>query len=179
MEPRSVASGPPAPHARRGSRSLVALLALASALGGCASLPPDAAKPAAGAGATRQAAAEVPRAAPAAPAAAARPAERITLGAAGKTLDLLPIYFAQAQGLFAEEGLDPDLTIARSDVAVAAAVARELDYTTNVQAALSAAVGGAPLVAVYSLKENLLISLVAQPTVVDAQGLRGGTIGHG
>jgi ABC-type nitrate/sulfonate/bicarbonate transport system substrate-binding protein len=166
---------------KRWSVALGLALGALLALGGCTApaSPKPAAGPAGGAPAGGGAAPAAGAPAPAAAPAAGRAPERIVFGTAGRTLDNLPIMVAQEWGLFAAEGLEVEVALARSDVAVAALVAREMDYSNNVLASLAAAIGGAPLVTVHSVKENLLLYLVSQPQVTTVDGLRGGTIGHG
>jgi ABC-type nitrate/sulfonate/bicarbonate transport system substrate-binding protein len=101
------------------------------------------------------------------------------LGTSARHLGNLPIYLAQAHGLFAGEGLDVEVVTARTDVTIAALVAGEMDYTTAINTSLAAIIGGSPLVVLYSLQEKPLMYLVSRPDVTDGNTLRGGVVGHG
>jgi ABC-type nitrate/sulfonate/bicarbonate transport system substrate-binding protein len=150
---------------------LWALLVLALGLTACTA----AQAPAVGAPQPPRAAATGPPDSPAVP----PPAERVTIGTSAKEVGNLPVALAQNYGLFAAEGLDVNVVVARTDVTIAALVAGEMDYTTAINTSLAAIVGGSPLVVLLSMHEKPLLYLISRPDVLDASALRGGTIGHG
>jgi len=91
----------------------------------------------------------------------------------------LPIYMAQRHGIFESEGFDYKPITTKTNTAIAALVSGDLDYITAFNSGLGAAIGGAPLVAIYVSTDKPLLYLISRPDIKDAKGLRGGVIGHG
>jgi NitT/TauT family transport system substrate-binding protein len=125
-----------------------------------------------------------PGAAPAGGAGAAetpRPLTRVTMGTPAKSLTNLSIYLAQEAGLFQDEGIDLDLQAVRGDTGVAAVLSGSMEYITQTASpdVLIASINSGDLVAIYNNRDDPLLYLISQPHVADAQGLRGGIIGHG
>ena len=109
----------------------------------------------------------------------ARKLESVTLGLSAKQVLNLPIYLAQRYGIFENEGFDFKPITTKTSTAIAALVSGDLDYITAFNSGLSAAVGGAPLVAMYVATDKPLLYLISRPDIKDAKALRGGIIGHG
>jgi NitT/TauT family transport system substrate-binding protein len=148
---------------------LLAVALAAGLVGACAA---GAAPPAAGPTVV------APRdAGPTAAASAARPLEPIRLAIAAKSLAFLPYYFGKEAGLYAEQGLDLDVSVVQPSTAIAAAIAGEVDYTGTSGSALAAALAGAPLRLVMYVSDNLVFSLYAQPEVKTVADLAGGSVG--
>ena len=108
-----------------------------------------------------------------------RKPESVTLGLSAKHVLNLPIYLAQKHGIFESEGLDLKLITTKTSTAIAALVSGDLDFITAFNSGLSAAVGGAPLVATYVSTDKPLLYLISRPEIKDAKALRAGIIGHG
>ena len=108
-----------------------------------------------------------------------RKLESVTLGLSAKHVLNLPIYLAQRYGIFESEGLDLKPITTKTSTAIAALVSGDLDYITAFNSGLSAAVGGAPLVAVYVSTDRPLLYLISRRDIKDGKDLRGGIIGHG
>jgi ABC-type nitrate/sulfonate/bicarbonate transport system substrate-binding protein len=86
---------------------------------------------------------------------------------------------AQRHGIFESEGFDYKPITTKTNTAIAALVSGDLDYITAFNSGLGAAIGGAPLVAVYVSTDRPLLYLISRPNIKDAKSLRGGVIGHG
>jgi ABC-type nitrate/sulfonate/bicarbonate transport system substrate-binding protein len=108
-----------------------------------------------------------------------RKLESVTLGLSAKHVLNLPIYLAQRHGIFESEGFDYKPITTKTNTAIAALVSGDLDYITAFNSGLSAALGGAPLVATYISTDKSLLYLITRPDIKDAKALRGGIIGHG
>src|SRR5262245_15737207 len=108
-----------------------------------------------------------------------RKLESATLGLSAKHVLNLPIYLAHKHGIFESEGFDLKAITTKTSTAIAALVSGDLDYITAFNSGLGAAVGGAPLVAVYVSTDKPLLYLISRSDIRDAKGLRGGIIGHG
>ena len=108
-----------------------------------------------------------------------RKLESVTLGLSAKHVLNLPIYLAQRHGIFENEGFDYKPITTKTNTAIAALVSGDLDYITAFNSGLSAALGGAPLVATYISTDKSLLYLITRPDIKDAKALRGGIIGHG
>ena len=103
--------------------------------------------------------------------------ETVTLGLSAKHVLNLPIYLAQRHGIFESEGFDLKAITTKTSTAIAALVSGDLDYITAFNSGLSAAVGGAPLVAVYVSTDKPLLYLISRPDIRDAKSLRGASSG--
>ena len=108
-----------------------------------------------------------------------RKLESVTLGLSARHVLNLPIYMAQRHGIFESEGFDYKPITTKTNTAIAALVSGDLDYITAFNSGLGAAIGGAPLVAVYVSTDRPLLYLISRPNIKDAKSLRGGVIGHG
>lgn len=110
---------------------------------------------------------------------APRKLESVTLGLSARHVLNLPIYMAQRHGIFESEGFDYKPITTKTNTAIAALVSGDLDYITAFNSGLGAAIGGAPLAAIYVSTDKPLLYLISRPEIKDAKGLRGGVIGHG
>lgn len=110
---------------------------------------------------------------------APRKLESVTLGLSARHVLNLPIYMAQRHGIFESEGFDYKPITTKTNTAIAALVSGDLDYITAFNSGLGAAIGGAPLAAIYVSTDKPLLYLISRPDIKDAKGLRGGVIGHG
>ncbi|MSP37708.1 MAG: ABC transporter substrate-binding protein [Deltaproteobacteria bacterium] len=90
-----------------------------------------------------------------------RKLEAVTLGLSAKHVLNLPIYLAQRHGIFESEGFDYKPITTKTNTAIAALVSGDLDYITAFNSGLSAALGGAPLVAGYISTLDVTQGMVA------------------
>jgi NitT/TauT family transport system substrate-binding protein len=159
--------------ARRGL--CLAVLALLGPLALAACQAPAPAAPAGRSPASPVAGAPSPVAsAPAAPPAAAP--QRVTLVIPAKSLAFLPYYIGLEKGLYEAEGLQVEIQIVQSNLAIAAMTAGEIVYTASVGSSIQAAVAGQPFKAVLFIVKDLVFALVAAPEIATVADLRGKTI---
>jgi ABC-type nitrate/sulfonate/bicarbonate transport system substrate-binding protein len=90
-----------------------------------------------------------------------------------------PVYIAQQKGLFAQQGLELDVTVTQTAArSIQFLVSDALDLaSTSAGTMLKANEQGADLVIVSGLNNNVVYSLVAQPDIGSFAALRGKTIG--
>ncbi|MBX5489754.1 MAG: ABC transporter substrate-binding protein [Chloroflexi bacterium] len=90
-----------------------------------------------------------------------------------------PVYIAQQKGLFAQEGLELDMTVTQTAArSIQFLVSDALDLaSTSAGTMIKANEQGADLVIVSGLNNNVVYSLVAQPDVTSFAALRGKTVG--
>ena len=153
------------------------LLALLVSLGLAACQAPAASAP------TNPAAPAQPTAAPAVagaptPAAASQPMapQRITLAIPAKSLAFLPYFVGIDKGLFEREGVQLEIQVMQSNLAVAAMTAGELAYTASSGSSIQAAVADQPFKVVLIMVKDMVFSVVAAPEIASLADLRGKTI---
>jgi NitT/TauT family transport system substrate-binding protein len=148
--------------------------ALLGVLGLMACAPGPASAPAgAGAGPERGAAS-----AAAAPPAAAAPL-RVVGNWTAPTHAMMPLWVAQDNGVFREQGLDVELlNVPGTSQVIQTMVAGELQISPlDPAATVQANLGGADIVLLLSMHNRLPFSIVSQPTIREPDGLRGGSMG--
>ncbi|HEX3486407.1 MAG TPA: ABC transporter substrate-binding protein [Micropepsaceae bacterium] len=104
---------------------------------------------------------------------------RIRLGAGGIGFNFLPVYVAQRQGLFAQNGIEVETMLLPSVDKATAAVkeaTRDLAITPPEGAIRDAAAGG-PLRAVAANVNRLPLSLIAHPRFHRIEDLKGAVLG--
>jgi NitT/TauT family transport system substrate-binding protein len=151
--------------------------ALGAMLSVLACAPGPAAAPAgAGAGPAGRAAAGAPAAAQPAPAAAPL---RLVANWTAPTNAMTPLWVAQDNGIFREQGLDVELlNVPGTSQVIQTMVAGELQLSPlDPAATVQANLGGADILLLQSVHNRLPFSIVTQPTIRDPQGLRGTSIG--
>lgn len=120
----------------------------------------------------------------AAMAAAARPADAqpalrpLALGITGRTASAWPVYVATAVGLWAANGLKPDIIVSGSSAAGAqqlTAGSLELCDVSSTQV-IQAIIGGAPLVNVFDRSRSAPYLLIGKKGVTTLQQLKGKTL---
>jgi NitT/TauT family transport system substrate-binding protein len=161
------------------------LLALLAALGLAACQAPAApapAKPAATAPSQAAVpAAEAPVASPAAtgasaPAAPAGPPQHVVLAIPAKSLAFLPYFVGKDKGLFEADGIDLEIQIMQSNLAVAALTAGELAYTASTGSSIQAVVADQPFKVVLFMIKDMIFSIEAPPEIASMTDLQGKTI---
>ena len=88
-----------------------------------------------------------------------------------------PLYFGAKQGIFTSEGLVLEFMTMRTDLAIAALGAGEVDYIAHGGAALRAAAQGFPLKLVFALDHKTPFWLAARAEFKNVNQLRGKKIG--
>ena len=88
-----------------------------------------------------------------------------------------PLYFGAKQGIFTSEGLALEFMTMRTDLAIAALGAGEVDYIAHGGAALRAAAQGFPLKLVFALDHKTPFWLAARAEFKNVNQLRGKKIG--
>lgn len=88
---------------------------------------------------------------------------KVKVTMAAKSFSTLPWYFGQAKGIFRKEGVDLELIVMRTPIAIAALTQGEAEYTSAAGGGMRAAIRGAPLRAVMFIQTRLSFSLVGQP----------------
>ncbi|MGH7886616.1 MAG: ABC transporter substrate-binding protein [Candidatus Binatia bacterium] len=88
-----------------------------------------------------------------------------------------PLYFGAKQGIFTSEGLELEFMTMRTDLAIAALGAGEVDYIAHGGAALRAAAQGFPLKLVFALDHKTPFWLAARAEIKTVAQLKGKKIG--
>jgi ABC-type nitrate/sulfonate/bicarbonate transport system substrate-binding protein len=127
--------------------------------------------PAAKAGARATGAASAAPAAPSAP-------ERFRYGTPSTSLNYYYLLFGEAEGLYQQEGLAPEILQIPASTLLAALSAGEVDYTAGAAGGIRMAVLGQPVRLVSSVS-LLNFSLVTRPEVPDGASLKGKAVGVG
>lgn len=104
-------------------------------------------------------------------------AEKVRLAVPVVAVQYMPFYFGMKQGIFAAEGLELEISTARTDLAIAALGANQIDYLAHGGAALRAAARGFPLKLVYALGDKAPFWLAARPEIQKSEMLKGKKIG--
>ncbi|HEY7063318.1 MAG TPA: ABC transporter substrate-binding protein [Chloroflexota bacterium] len=156
---------------RAGGRALAGLLL---ALGAVACAP--AASPAPAAPAPQAA---PPASAPApAPAATAPPAlESIRIGYPSYSIGYLPLFAADKQGYYQEQGLSAELVEIRPAAGITALINGDIEYLAGFASTIRAALSGAPAKIVLMTARAPLFSLLGRPEYASVEQLRGHTVG--
>jgi ABC-type nitrate/sulfonate/bicarbonate transport system substrate-binding protein len=89
----------------------------------------------------------------------------------------MPYYFGKDKGYFAAEHIEPQLIMMSPPTAIAALVARELDFSTTTGAATSAIMRGLPLKRYFYVQAEPAHVLIGQPEIKSIQDLAGKIIG--
>jgi ABC-type nitrate/sulfonate/bicarbonate transport system substrate-binding protein len=102
---------------------------------------------------------------------------KVTIGHSSRSIEAINLYVAEQHGFFKAEGLDVRLVQIRANIAIAAALAGDLDVTGSISSTISAIQKGAPIkVLAVSLNQSLFF-LVARPELKSISDLKGKTLG--
>lgn len=94
------------------------------------------------------------------------------------TLDLR-FWAARERGFFREEGLNAEIILFKASMTVQAMMGGSIDFGTATGTAVSAAVNGADVRIVHAMSDRPSFDLIAQPSIISVQQLRGKKIGIG
>jgi ABC-type nitrate/sulfonate/bicarbonate transport system substrate-binding protein len=160
--------------------ALVTVVGLMLACGGAPTAKPSAAG--AGGAATTGPAATSP-AAPSAQAGASQaatasaPPVSVAFAYTGPSAAFTPVWVAQEEGYFREQGLDVSQTSVQPAPGAQALIAGDFQFESTGPQVIDARLGGADLVYVADLVPYFVFDVYAQPDVRDAAALKGGSIG--
>lgn len=102
--------------------------------------------------------------------------EKVVFAHPVQDLNTLPIQFGQAKGIFAQEGLDVQFNVMKTDTIVAGMLAGEVDYTGVSTIIVSAALKQAPVKLISYLVDKSTFSLWGQPQIKSVKDLKGKVI---
>jgi len=108
---------------------------------------------------------------------AAMAGEKIRLAQPTIAVMYAPLYFGAKQGIFTAENIDLEFMTMRTDLAIAALGAGEVDFIAHGGAALRAAAQGFPVKLVFALDHKTPFWLAARREFKDVAQLRGKKIG--
>jgi len=103
--------------------------------------------------------------------------EKVTLAVPVVAVQYAPIYLGLKEGLFAEEGLDLEIHVVRTDLAIAGLHSAKIDYIAHGGAALRGATRGFPIKLIYALDDKAAFWLLTQPRIQKVANLKGKSIG--
>jgi len=109
--------------------------------------------------------------------AAARAADKITIGVPELNAQFVPLALAEKKGFFREAGIQADVIRINPTVALAALVSGELDYWTVIGNSVAAAIQGVPLRVLACYVPGSPSALIARPEFKAVQDLRGKAVG--
>ena len=105
--------------------------------------------------------------------AAAQAPRKIALAYSAVSMTWLPVKVAVDKGFFREQGLEPQLIQMRGNIATAALVTGDLDFSLNISPVLNGAIQGLGLKLVAGLNTRPLFALVVRPEIKTAADLKG------
>lgn len=109
--------------------------------------------------------------------AAARAADKITIGVPELNAQFVPLALAEKKGFFREAGIQADVIRINPTVALAALVSGELDYWTVIGNSVAAAIQGVPLRVLACYVPGSPSALIARPEFKAVLDLRGKAVG--
>jgi NitT/TauT family transport system substrate-binding protein len=106
--------------------------------------------------------------------AAAQSLRKIVIGVSNPdNVTFFPLYLAKESGYFREQGLDPQMIVMNSDLAVKALVTGDVDYAASTAIVTKAAALGLPVKIIISFFNGTDFSLVAKPEYKTVNDLKG------
>jgi NitT/TauT family transport system substrate-binding protein len=103
--------------------------------------------------------------------------ERISLAVPVIAVQYAPIYLGMKEGVFANEGLELEIQVMRTDLAMTALNTGKLDYIAHGGAALRGATRGFPIKLIFALDDKAAFWLLTQPGIRNVAMLKGKKIG--
>ena len=103
--------------------------------------------------------------------------EKVRLAVPVVAVMYAPYYFGIKHGIYAAEGLELEISAARTDLALAALGTGQFDYLAHGGAALRAAARGFPLKLVFALDDKAPFWLAARPEIERVEMLKGKKVG--
>ncbi|MGH7927913.1 MAG: ABC transporter substrate-binding protein, partial [Candidatus Binatia bacterium] len=108
---------------------------------------------------------------------AAQDLDKINIGSSTISFSPFSTYYAVERDFFKREGLDPTITIIKTEAAIAALNAGELDYTTFSSSIIDAALSGFPLRLLAVIVQQPVQGLVVQEEITEVSDLKGKKVG--
>src|SRR5438552_2443022 len=102
---------------------------------------------------------------------------KVTIGHSSRSIEAINFYMAEQYGFFKAEGLDVRLVQIRANVAIAAALAGDVDVLGSITSTLSAIQKGAPIKVLAVTLNRPLFFLVARPEFKSISDLKGKVLG--
>lgn len=106
-------------------------------------------------------------------------AETIRTVVPQSSLNYLSVYVAETRGFFNREGLENETLVLAGPVAAAALLGGSVDFGGGGGSSMRAAVGGAPVKAIFFQTEKVTFYLVTDPHIVKPADLRGKKVAVG
>ena len=105
-------------------------------------------------------------------------ADRVRIGLTTKDFGYLPLFVGIRAGYFADEGLDPQWIVVRSNVTTSALIAGELDVAASAGSAMRTAARGADLKAIFFPYQRCTFVFMGAPGIKTVRDLKGKVIGN-
>lgn len=103
--------------------------------------------------------------------------EKVVYSTSSVSVTILPLYLGKEKGIFAEEGIDLELPVMKSDLAVAGLVSGQVDYSQALAPIVESAVRGMPVKVLAYVVEKPLFYLYAIPGINSLKDLKEKSIG--
>jgi ABC-type nitrate/sulfonate/bicarbonate transport system substrate-binding protein len=101
----------------------------------------------------------------------------IRIGSSAVSFSPLTVYYAADRGFFAKEGINPHMVVIKTEAAIAALNAGQLDYTTFSTSTIDAALTGLPLRLLAVVVQQPVQGLVVQKEIGAIADLKGNRVG--
>jgi ABC-type nitrate/sulfonate/bicarbonate transport system substrate-binding protein len=108
-----------------------------------------------------------------------RAAERFYISIPGPVLSYVPLYYAQENGFFAQQGLDLHVLVVRGIIGISSLMSGEIDATCHAGSGLSAALRGIPVKIISVTRDRPIHELIVSPSIVSPGNLKGKAIAVG
>ncbi len=106
-------------------------------------------------------------------------AERFYISIPGPALSYVPLYYAQENGFFAQEGLDVQVLVVRGVIGVSSLMSGEIDVTCHAGSGFSAILRGIPVKIISVTRDRPLHELLVAPSIGSSADLKAKTIAVG
>jgi ABC-type nitrate/sulfonate/bicarbonate transport system substrate-binding protein len=102
---------------------------------------------------------------------------KVTIGHSSRSIEAINFYMAEQHGYFKAEGLDVRLVQIRANIAIAAALAGDVDVLGSITSTISAIQKGAPIKVLAVTLNRPLFFLVSRPEFKSIADLKGKILG--
>lgn len=103
----------------------------------------------------------------------AKPLEKIKMQIPNRSAGYLELYLGKEKGIFAEEGLDPDIVALQANLSVPALLNGDVDYAIAGAGAFEAVIKGEPIRVVMLRKVNNAWHIFLAPGIASAKDIEG------
>lgn len=108
---------------------------------------------------------------------AAQSMREVRIGSSDLSFSNFTTYYARDRKFFEKEGLDAKIILVKTEAAIAALVAGELDYTTFSTSTTDAALRGMPIRLIAVTLQQPVVSLIVREEIKQVSDLKGKNIG--